>query len=102
VEEKGLRKDDGTPIPYSWVGLSEKCTFVRGSFSPEVRRYLTGLRGWFDHLEDFHHALAHRIPLYIPPFNLPPDKLAVYHDLEDRKREALKRQDFAEHERLED
>ena len=100
VREKGLTQDDGSPIPNSWVGLRQKNTLVRGSFSPEFQEYLEGLNGWFGLLESFRHALAHRIPLYIPPYVIPRDKLAAYHEFADRMTEANNRWDFAEHDRL--
>lgn len=100
VKEKGLTKDDGSPILNSWVGLGKKNVCVRRSFSPEFQKYLNELNDWFDYLENFRHALAHRIPLYVPPYVVPNDKKAAYQELEDRITEALNRRDLAEHERL--
>ena len=100
VQEKSLAKNDGSPIPNSRVGLRAKNELVRGSFSPEFQEYLRGLNGWFDHLENFRHALAHRIPLYVPPYVVSTDKVAAYQELEDRMTEASHRRDFAEYERL--
>jgi len=100
VQEKGLVSDDGSPIPGTWVGLREKNKSVRGSFSVEFQEYLKGLNGWFELLEGFRHALAHRIPLYIPPYVVSTDDEAAYRELEDRMAEAITRHDFAEHERL--
>jgi hypothetical protein len=102
VQEKPVRKEDGSPIPNSWVGLTKDNTFVRSYLSTEFQEYLKGFDDWFDHLDNFRHALAHRIPLYIPPCSIPKDKEAVYRQLEDCKREAIYRQrDFAEYNRLE-
>jgi hypothetical protein len=101
VQEKPVRKEDGSPIPNSWVGLAKDNTFVRSSFSTDFQKYLKGFNDWFDHLDSFRHALAHRIPLYIPPFSIPKDKVAVYRQLDDCKREANRRRDFAEYKRLE-
>ncbi|MBI3452142.1 MAG: hypothetical protein HY057_04790 [Rhodospirillales bacterium] len=67
VQEKNLTKTDGRPIPNSQVGLRKDNSDVRQSFSPDFQRYLTGLDSWFENLENFRHALAHRIPLYIVP-----------------------------------
>lgn len=97
VKEKPVLKGDGSEIPKSTVGLGkgEKYKYVRGSFSPEFQQHLTGLNDWFDHLEEWRHALAHRIPLYIPPYVVPPDKDVDYRQLEDRITEAEKQKDFA-------
>jgi hypothetical protein len=53
VWEKPLRKQDGSKILKSEVGLGmgKKYKYVRDSFSPEFQQHLTGLKDWFDHLE---------------------------------------------------
>lgn len=89
VCEKTLMKDDGSPIPNEWIGLRKKNTLVRKSFSPEFLEYLDGLENWFDHLENFRHAVAHRIPFYVPPYMITEDKIAAYRDLENRITDAL-------------
>lgn len=100
VLEKEITKCDGSPLPNSWVGLGEKNKLVRSSFSDRFQNYLKGLNGWFDNLENFRHALAHRIPLYVPPHVVPKDNVAAYQELEDRMSIALNRQDLVEHERM--
>jgi hypothetical protein len=100
VCEKGLTKKDGSAIPPSFVGLSQKNEIVRGSFSIEFQDYLKGLNGWFELQENYRHALAHRIPLYIPPYTVSKDKEAAYKEFEERKTQAMKRRDFAEYDRL--
>jgi hypothetical protein len=67
------------------VGLGPKCKAVRASFSQEMQHYLFGLGPWFDHIVDFRDALAHRIPLYIPPYIVPDENDAAYGAIEDRK-----------------
>src|SRR5712671_1522714 len=67
VCEKKLTTEQGDPIPAGKVGLGKKCKLVRRSLPADIRKYLKSLDAWFDHLENFRHALAHRIPLYIPP-----------------------------------
>ncbi len=98
--EKGLTKADGSPIPNQWVGLRKKNELMRKSFSPEFLGYLNGLESWFDHLEDFRHAVAHRIPLYVPPYVIAPDKEAAYRDLEIRKSDAQNRGALEEYDGL--
>lgn len=102
VWEKPVRREDGSEIHKSKIGLGngEKYKYVRGSFSPGFQQHLTELHNWFDYLENFRHALAHRIPLYIAPCSIPRDKEAHYRQLEDRKIEAMKCGDFAECNRL--
>lgn len=100
VCEKTLTKDNGSPIPNKWVGLRKKNKSVRDSFSPEFQEYLNGLDKWFDHQEKFRHAVAHRIPLYVPPYVITEDKEAAYRDFDDRKTDALNRGALGYYDRL--
>jgi hypothetical protein len=68
------------------IGLGPKCEIVRGSFSPEMRDYLAAQDSWFNHIIDFRDALAHRIPLYIPPYIVSGNDDSEYDALEARKR----------------
>ena len=102
VLERDLRRDDGSPIPNSWVGLRQNNDFVCGSLSPEYQTYLEGLNQWNGNLENFRHALAHRIPLYIPPYVVPEAKTEDYLGFEELMTEALRQGDLAEHSRLSD
>jgi hypothetical protein len=98
VSEKNVRKEDGGALPGGSVGLRKDR--VRTSFSAEFQEYLQTLDAWFGHLGNFRHALAHRIPLYIPPYVVHHKDEAAYRDLETQMAQALKRSDFAEHKRL--
>ena len=100
ISEKALTKKDGSPIPNSWVGLGKDNTFVRGSLSAEFQTYLTGLDAWFGYLEDFRHALAHRIPLYIPPYIVSPANEAAYREHQEGMDAAMASGDYAEYDRL--
>jgi hypothetical protein len=79
------------------VGLGPKCEMVRASFSRELQVYLSGRESWFQHIVDFRDALAHRIPLFIPPHRIPPENDAAYTALEHRM---LAAHDMDEYERL--
>ncbi len=100
VLEKNLTKNDGSPIPNHQVGLSRKYELVRKSLTPELQKYLNGVDDWFDYLENFRHALAHRIPLYIPPYVVTTDNEAAYKTLEDHKMKASQDGDLEEYDRL--
>src|SRR5271154_4124473 len=82
VEEKAVRKADGTRLSQGSIGFGVKYTRVRQSFSDQFRAYLASREDWFSYLDDFRHALAHRIPLYIPPHAVSPDNQAAYQALE--------------------
>ena len=83
--EKKLTTEKGEPIPAGKVGLGKKCKLVRRSLPAEVRKHLKLLDPWFDSLENFRHALAHRIPLYIPPYMVAEKDFAAYQLLEAQK-----------------
>jgi hypothetical protein len=95
--EKSLTRPDGSPVPKEWIGLRKNNELVRRSFSAEFQEYLNKLDPWFDLLENFRHALAHRIPIYIPPYTVTDNKKKAYHELENRMTAAF---DVAEYERL--
>ncbi|MHC2672582.1 hypothetical protein ACVI1J_004745 [Bradyrhizobium diazoefficiens] len=68
VEERGIKNRDGGQLKETRVGLGKKYKEIRRTFSPQFRGYLDAHQDWFKHLADFRHALAHRIPLYIPRY----------------------------------
>jgi hypothetical protein len=72
VIERDIRRPNGAMLSQGRIGLGPDYDVVRGSFSQAFRDYLDTRRAWFDQLKDFRDALAHRIPLYIPPFSVDP------------------------------
>jgi len=94
VKERQLKDKRDRPLRDQHVGLRLGYDTVRQSFSIEFQRYLTSRDDWFEYLEDYRHALAHRIPLYVAPYTLSPSKLKEHNELENRKHEAHKQRDF--------
>ena len=86
----GQKRADGTPIPDGHIGLGAKNANVRATLSKEFQDYLTTLDEWFDQLADLRHALAHRIPLYIPPYVIEQKDHAAYMEFEIKMTEAAK------------
>lgn len=91
VSEKSLAIDQMK------IGLGPKCKAVRASFSPEMQDYLSKLEPWFAHIVDFRDALAHRIPLFVPPYCVPDANDDEYMALDARK---LATRDADEYERI--
>lgn len=83
--ESGLKAANGRPVHDTQIGLTAKCKVVRNSLGPDLQSYLAGMDEWFGYLESYRHALAHRIPLYIPPRQLNPAAQAEFNDFERRK-----------------
>lgn len=100
VCEKRLTTDKGEPVPPAFIGLRRKCKIVRRSLPSEFRDHLKTLDPWFSHLENFRHSLAHRIPLYIPPYVVTEADFATYQMLERQKRKAGRQGNQARYEQL--
>jgi hypothetical protein len=100
VFEKGVKNDDGTELDLKRVGLGKGYKQIRRTFSKQFLAYLESRQDWFDHIKGFRDSLAHRIPLYIPPYVVTPKNLEEYNRLERASGEALHRADFEEYDRL--
>ena len=98
VYEKGVTKLDGTALDPQSVSLGNKA--VRAKFSKEFSAYIDSRDDWFKAIKEFRDALAHRIPLYIPPFIVTPDVVDEYNRLERESGEALRGQKFGEYDLL--
>jgi hypothetical protein len=96
VHERGLAKNIGA----RQVGLRQHNNQVLASLSSEFQSYLKGVDKWFDYLADYRHALAHRIPLYIPPGGVRPRDVGAYNELQLRINGALNRLNPCEFDRL--
>lgn len=70
VREAQIVDGRGRDLNRSRVGLTPGHEYLRGTLSDVTRDYLATTDGWFAYLEEYRHALAHRIPLYIPPKQL--------------------------------
>ena len=102
VHEREVTKEDGNPLPDSWVGFGVNNKVVRRSLPKRFIDYLTEIEPWFKHLENFRHALAHRIPLYIPPGVVSDENAREYREMDTHIQDAERRGDYAEAERLSD
>lgn len=99
VLEKDLRNKKGKPLHKNAVGLATHNMAVRASLSADFQEYLKGKEDWIKQLEDFRHALAHRVPLFVPPYIITKDKEAAYNELEAGMNEALARRDYEEYDK---
>jgi hypothetical protein len=81
--ERGL----DTKIHRTRVGLRAKHTDLRATFSDSFRAYLQKIDPWLEYQIEYRDALAHRIPLYIPPGMV--KDTDAYNDLSRRMTEAL-------------
>jgi hypothetical protein len=98
VYEKNVKAKDGKELDPKKVGLGSRD--VRRSFTNEFRAYLDSRQDWFEFLKDFRDSLAHRIPLYIPPYIVTPETVEEYNRLEKAIGEAIRLRKYDEHDRL--
>lgn len=99
VCERNITRLNGAPLPPAAVGL-RRPEVLRG-LSRNLQHALGEFEDWFEYLESFRHSLAHRIPLYIPPYAIDPRNETAYQEYEHQKTNALRRYDMDEHDRLE-
>ena len=100
VHERPVTKKGGKPLPNGHIGLAVHHTKVRTSLSQSFQDYLKTIDKWLTFMGNFRHALAHRIPLYIPPYAVRPEDETAYREFEQKMIEASKSGELAEHGRL--
>jgi hypothetical protein len=98
VYEKDIKNSDGSELDKKDVGLGKKK--VRNKLTKEFQAYLDKKQPWFGNLIDFRDSLAHRIPLYIPPYVVPKANIDKYNELEKAKWEEPARSDPVEYEKV--
>jgi len=100
VSERGVMNSNGQPLPEKRIGLGPGYRQLRASFPLGFRTYLETFDGWFAHLKDFRDALAHRIPLYIPPYCIDTERGAEFQTLEAQASAALMQGDLDAYQRI--
>jgi hypothetical protein len=98
VYEKDIKNGDGTELQPKHVGLRKRK--VHDKLTKDFQAYLETKQEWFDNLVDFRDSLAHRIPLYIPPYVVPKANVEKYKELEKAKWEEPAKSDPAEYEKV--
>ncbi|HZZ22108.1 MAG TPA: hypothetical protein VFE60_05820 [Roseiarcus sp.] len=94
--ETDLKAPDGTDLDRKAIGLRKHHKIVLASLSKELQDFLASIGKWFTYLEDYRHALAHRIPLYVPHKNE-----ARFQEFARLKMEAIKEGRVAKYQKLE-
>ena len=97
VFELPIKKEDGNEIPRRDIGLqsaNKANKDVLKGLSKDFQDSLLRRDEWFSHLKGLRDSLAHRIPSYIPPFNITNEDAAKYKQFEDEKYNAIRLYDF--------
>jgi hypothetical protein len=97
IHEKPVTTARGKPLPKGEIGLAVHHRHVRTSLSQPFQDYLKTLDQWLTFMGNFRHALAHRIPLYIPPYTVRPQDEAAYNEIEQKMIDASMKGELAEH-----
>jgi hypothetical protein len=99
VHEKNIKGKGGAELDPKMVGLGKKD--VRKKLSKEFLVLLDKHQDWLANLIDFRDSLAHRIPLYIPPYTVPKENVEKYNQLDKAKWEEPAKSNPQEYEKLE-
>jgi hypothetical protein len=91
VHERGL----SSQIMPLQIGLRKKNTAVRGSLPTDFLSYLETIDQWFEYVTEYRDALAHQVPLYIPPGAVRESEVALANELQARMNAALVVQETA-------
>ena len=92
--EKVIKNRKGDPVHRNSIGLAAHNITIRKNLSQNFQNYLKGKDEWFKQLEDLRHSLAHRVPLFVPPYIITLDKEAAYNELQVAIDDAIARRDF--------
>ena len=79
----------GVVVRRNRVGLRSHNIEVRSTFSVDFQAYLKSLDDWIEYIIEYRDALAHRIPVYIPPGGVPEANIPACNDLGRQMTEAL-------------
>lgn len=90
----------GQPLNRNDIGLRPKSKKVRASLPQDLQDYLDGHDEWFRYLEDYRDALAHRVPLYIPPRGLAPSEQEEHNRIASEWNDAVIARDWLKADRL--
>jgi len=98
VFEKEIKNSDGSDLERLEVGLGKKK--VKNKLTKEFQAYLDSRQQWLGNLINFRDALAHRVPLYIPPYVVPERNIPKYNELEKAKWEEPAKSDPVSYEKI--
>ncbi len=100
VCETSLKKSNGHPLPKGQVGLRPDNQVVVSSLPPELQEKVLSFAEWFAQNDEYRHALAHRIPPYIPPYAVRKNDEEKHEQLAAQIWEAVVEGDTAKEKRL--
>ncbi len=89
-----IKDKDNSVINFSEIGFSKKYKKFRLTCSIKILEKLAEYENWYSGLENFRHALAHRIPLYVPPVGRTPNERDKYNALIQKQNNYFEKMDL--------
>lgn len=80
VAEAAPVRPNGTPLGKFDIGLRPAKRLTTDTLSASTQAYLASLADWFEYIDGYRDALAHRIPPYIPPITLDDERQKAWRD----------------------
>lgn len=100
VNENEITSKSGKKLSLLKIGFGPKYSEIWKSLPNELKDNFVKSSEWMEVLTSFRHSLAHRIPLYIPPWILDPKNQQIFQNLDAQAVSALKEHRFDEYESL--
>ena len=86
VAETGITRPNGAPLSPNEIGLRPRKRLTTDTLSEQCRDHLASLAGWFEYIDSYRDALAHRIPPYIPPITIDDEGQKAWREAEELQR----------------
>lgn len=96
ISEANIRHPDGSDLRNHEIGFSVRAAHRRfvSSLPRSLAAKMSDREEWQRYLTSYRHALAHRIPPYIPPRQWTDEDAAKYNQLDIEKLGAIRRHDW--------
>jgi hypothetical protein len=99
INESG--RFEGVEVRPTDIGLGPRREAVRASLPADVLGQVREFDDWFGYVENYRHALAHRIPLYIPSRQYRPTESQEWTRLDELRWTAIREHRFEDLKQLE-
>lgn len=100
ISERELKNKDGSDFHFKQVKLSRDCRVLWRDLPLEFRGKIIEFRPWLENVYEWRDALAHRIPLYIPPFSV--RDVEEYKKVDEAAYQAWRKGDYQKYTELND
>jgi hypothetical protein len=101
--ELQLKNKKGEPLSArrSKIGLKPSHDDLKSQLSIDFCNAIGAFDDWFEQVEDYRDALAHRIPLFIPPYRVREEDVELHNQLEQERGRCIISGDYKRLEQIE-